>query len=118
MMNKKTPKKDELFVRQYIEKVQWKFAKTYAKSAPHSYTIREWEPDLENEFERFVLIIRTYGYAERYWSKIHWYFKVEDLKYWTMGFPLERTVVINRAPIDQTYGSQHPVDEFPRKAPF
>jgi len=118
MPNKKTPKKDEQFVREYIEKVRWKFAKSYTKTAPHAYTVKEWEPELEKDFERFVTIIRTYGYAQRYWSKIHWYFDVDGYKYWTMGFPLHITIIINRADINQTYGRQDPIEEFPRKAPF
>jgi hypothetical protein len=118
MANKKTPKKDEKFVREYIEKVRWKFAKSYSKTAPHAYTVKEWNPELEKDFERFVTIIRTYGYAERYWAKIHWYFDVDGLKYWTMGYPIERTIIINRADVNQRYGKQDPIEDFPRKAPF
>ncbi len=32
-----------------IEKQQWKFAETYAKTAPHEYIIDEWNIELFNE---------------------------------------------------------------------
>jgi hypothetical protein len=116
--NKPTPIDDENFVRAYIDTVRWKFAKSYGKTAPHEYTVKEWEPEMENEFERFVTIIRTYGYPEKYWSKIHWYFEVDGLKYWTMGFPLDITIIINRADVKTTYGNQDEIPDFPRDAPF
>jgi hypothetical protein len=116
--NKPTPEADEEFVRDYISKVRWKFAKSYGKTAPHEYTVKEWEEELEEDFDRFVTIIRTYGYAEKYWSKTHWYFEVDGLKYWTMGFPLGITIIINRADVDTVYGNQAGIEEFPRSAPF
>jgi hypothetical protein len=36
-----------------------------------------------------------------------------------MGYPVrEVTKVINRADANQFYGSQHPIEEFEREAPF
>lgn len=116
--NKPTPPEDEQFVREYIEAVYWKTAKSYSKTAPHQYTIREWEPERDHEFVRFAEIIRKYGYPERFYRKIHWYFQVGEYKYWTMGFPLDETIVINRAGVNETYGFQAPIKEFPREAPF
>jgi len=117
-VNKPMSTEDAEFLREYIATVRWKFAKTYSKVAPHSYTVREWREENEDEFERFVLLIRNCGYPERYWSKIHWYLEVDGLKYWTMGYPLHITKVINRADVNQKYGSQDPIDEFSREAPF
>jgi len=117
--NKPTPEEDVEFMKGYIDRVRWKFAKTYAKSAPHEYTIREWDEEREEEFIRFVKIIRTYGYPERFWKKINFYYEVDGMKYWTMGYPVrEITKVINRADVNQFYGSQHPIEEFEREAPF
>lgn len=116
--NKPAPEEDDIFLREYIDSVRWKTAKTYSKTAPHQYTVREWNEDRDDEFVRAVEIIRTYGYPERFWKKINYYYQVDDKKYWTMGFPLYTTKLINRADIDQTFGSQHPIEEFPREAPF
>lgn len=116
--NKPTPQEDDDFFRGYIDSVRWKFAKSYSKTAPHAYTVREWDEERDDDFVRAVSIIRTYGYPERYWSKIHYYYQVDDLKYWTMGYPLHITKIINRADVNQTYGSQHPIEEFDREAPF
>jgi hypothetical protein len=121
--NKPTPPEDVEFMRNYIASVRWKFAKSYAKTAPHEYTVRnwddgEWTEEQDRDFVRAVEIIRKYGYPERYWSKIHWYFAIDGLKYWTMGYPLDITKIINRADVNQTYGSQDPIEEFSREAPF
>ena len=92
--------KDLNRVKKYIASVHWKFAKTYAKTWPHEYTIRNWEPDKDSEFAFFVMFIRKYGYPERFFRKIHIYYELDGFKYWTMGAPLEITIVINRAIID------------------
>lgn len=84
-------------VRSYIGKVYWKTAKTYAKSWPHEYTIRWWRPELDEEFVFVVLYIREHGIEERFYSRKHIYLYLDGLKYWTMGDPLERTWVLNRA---------------------
>ena len=118
--NKPTPKEDVEFMERFIEERRWKTARTYSKTAPHSYTIRDWIPEKDDEFVRAVEIIRTYGYPERYWKNVHWYYQVGDLKYWTMGNPMWDTIVINRANVETTYGNQDGLEdlEFPRHAPF
>jgi hypothetical protein len=83
-------------VDQYIKKVDWKKAKTYRKTAPHEYTIRDWRKDLDDEFVGFAKLIRRIGTEERFYSKTFLYFYHGDYKYWTMGDPLEATVVLNR----------------------
>jgi len=116
--NKPTPKEEDDFLRSYIDKVHWKTAKSYSKTAPHQYTVWEWEEDLYDEFVRAVTIIRKYGYPERYYRKIHYYYEVDGQKYWTMGNPIEKTKLINRADLDAVYGSQHPIDDLPYEPPF
>ena len=46
--------------RDYIAKVRWQFAKTMPQW-PHWYTARQWNPDLESEFEAVATLIRETG---------------------------------------------------------
>lgn len=81
--------------REYIKANYWKFAKTMAK-IPHEYTLRERSTN-EAAFEGFVTFIRENGYDEKFFSKTFTYYNVDGYKYWTMGSPLEQTILINRA---------------------
>ena len=39
--------------RHYIAQVRWQFAKTMPQW-PHEYTVRNWRPELESDFEEFA----------------------------------------------------------------
>lgn len=78
-----------------LTKAKFHFAKTMS-NIPHSYTRkREWsDSDL---FEEVVMFIRENGVRERFYSKTYTYFYDGDYKYWTMGSPINETILINRA---------------------
>ena len=61
---------------------------------PHWYTLRKENP--QDGFEGFVTFIRENGYREEFQG--HWYvkFDLDGWSYWTMGAPLEETILINR----------------------
>lgn len=82
-------------IRHYIQGNEWKFAKTM-KKIPHAYSVKETCSDSE-AFEKFVLYIREHGYPKRFFSKTYMYLDVDGFSYWTMGNPLSRTKLINRA---------------------
>ncbi len=84
-------------IEKFIDSANWIFAKTYAKTAPHEYAVRDKNPSLEDEFVYFVKFIREHGYNEKFWNKLHIYYDVGDYKYWTMGNPIDETTIINRA---------------------
>ena len=97
------PKADDwMWARQFIQDRRWQEAKTYRESAPHEYTVRDWQPGKEKngEFDRFVTLVRRCGYADFYYRIRHIYCAVDEFKYWTMGWPIEATTVINRARLD------------------
>lgn len=77
-------------------------AYTYARTmpyCPHWYTLRKnWQDD--NRFVHVVETMRRYGYQERYGRKTFTRFDVNGFKYWTMGDPIETTILINRAYIE------------------
>ena len=78
-------------VRKYINKVKWKEAKTYKKTFPHEYTIREWDKELEEEFEKVVMYIREAGREESFFGQRYIY--LYGYKYWSMSDPLNITRV-------------------------
>ena len=40
------------------------------------------------------------AYADFYYRVRHLYWAIDEFKYWTMGWPVEETEVINRARVD------------------
>lgn len=79
----------------FIEANEWKFAKTMAR-IPHEYCLKERcnDPDM---FERFVMHIRRNGYESKFFKRTYIYFDVGPHQYWTMGDPLHKEILINRA---------------------
>ena len=88
-------KKDFIFLQKTLNENNFRYAKSMPEF-PHWYTLRkDWSKD--DEFIETVLLIRKYGKIERYWGKEYIYFYMNGYKYWTMGAPLEKTILINRA---------------------
>jgi hypothetical protein len=65
---------------------------------PHQYCLRKsWRGN--TSFVSVAETIRKYGYVEWFWRKPYMMLNVGEFKYWTMGWPLEVTVLINRTKI-------------------
>lgn len=80
----------------FIERHRWTFAKTYAGFAPHAYVVRDKCGD-EEGFISFVRFIRRFG-RPRIWRRkvyICWY-APDGKRYWTMGWPVAETTIINQ----------------------
>jgi len=90
------------WARDFIEQRGWREAVTYRETAPHEYVVRKWETDEQGNrnFNRFAILIRRFGYADYYYKVRHIYWAIDELKYWTMGWPVEETMVINRTRVD------------------
>lgn len=97
------PDDDLNWMLNYIDDCFWKPSK---QSASHAYTVREWRPQNDADFVKFVELIRTYGHPENFYSKTYIYLHIDGLKYWTMGSPIAETIIINRAPSRAFYGRQ------------
>ena len=88
-------------LRDFVENIEWTFAKTYAATWPHHYIVKERvEEDL---FIKMVKHIRRYGYEGLFYKKKLIYFEEDGYVYWTMGAPIEETTIINRCPKESTY---------------
>ena len=88
-------------LRDFVIREKWTFAKTYAKTWPHEYIVRDRVD--EALFVRLVEHIRAHGYQGRFYSRPITYFDEAGLTYWTMGSPIAETTVINRCPKENTY---------------
>lgn len=68
----------------------WKFAKTYAKIAPHEYILKEWNPTL---FNKITELITSKGYNKFFWGFNYKYFDIGEYKYWQIKNILNRTLI-------------------------
>ncbi len=89
---------------QFVAVEKWVFAKTYAKTWPHEYIVRERVD--ENLFVKLVEHIRANGYQGYFYKKEITYYEEDGLVYWTMGAPVIETIIINRCAKENTYESR------------
>ena len=83
----------------FINTSRWCFAKTMPQW-PHEYVVRDWQPDKEPAFERFVTLIRDHGYDAPFLDGATYrYLAIGEWKYWTMGEAPNETTLINRAKV-------------------
>jgi len=88
-------------IKKFIETTPWTFAKTYADTWPHHYIVRDRVD--EELFVKTVQHIRRFGYEGLFYKMKITYFDEDGLVYWTMGDPIEKTIIINRCPKESTY---------------
>ena len=77
----------------YISNVFWRTS----LDGSHQYTLRSWKFELAEMFNAFVLHIGQHGYVDNFMGQEYTYFNLGDYRYWSMGAPLEETILINRA---------------------
>ena len=73
---------------------------------PHTYTVRVWRPDLQQDFLAFAQLIQTRGDLKTWGGRVGAYLEADGLEYWTMGARVPETTVINRAPVDAPEASR------------
>lgn len=90
--------------RAYIAAVggqgQRKWQHSHPPQPPHTYTVRSWRPDLQQDFLAFAQLIQARGELKAWKRYVSPYFELDGLAYWTMGARVPETTVINRAPVD------------------
>ena len=85
----------EKFIRKQIKDslnhIEWTFAKTYAKFAPHEYFVDKQYP---RSFRLFKMMIREYGVNKKFTlfghTKTYRYLFFEGYKYWNIENILNR----------------------------
>lgn len=81
-------------LRAFIDGAHWIFAKTMPEH-PHWYTLRK--ENAQAPFEAFVLHIREHGGQDVFERRAYTKLDIDGWSYWTMGAPLDQTILINRA---------------------
>ena len=84
----------------FIETEKWTFAKTMPEW-PHEYLVRERVD--ERLFLQMVEHIRKFGYEGKFYSETFVFFDHNGFIYWTMGEPIEETIIINRTQKENSY---------------
>ncbi|MEX2430291.1 MAG: hypothetical protein WD645_00045 [Dehalococcoidia bacterium] len=81
-------------LRRALEAAPWRWAKSYAKTAPHWYIVRHQVPDL---FNAMVDLVRAEGVSRRWKDgRTYRYLDLDGWKYWHV------TGVLNREPLPGT----------------
>jgi hypothetical protein len=80
-------------LRRFVSDEHWTYARTMP-NWPHEYLVRA-RVDAAL-FERLVEHIRGNGYEGHFYRKPITYYDEAGLVYWTMGAPLDETIIINR----------------------
>lgn len=86
-----------------VDTEQWTFAKTMPQW-PHEYLVRK-NVD-EDLFEDLVRHIREHGFKGHFYRKTMTYFAEDGMLYWTMGEPVDRTIIINRCKEEDSYDNR------------
>ena len=86
----------------FAESHRWKFATTYAKTAPHEYLVKSWlSEDDKREYERFVATMKKNSVVGYFYGHKNDYFILGDHYYWFMGQHDNMAVdLINRTTIN------------------
>ena len=103
-------------LRRFINDEQWRSANRMP-DWPHEYLVRERVD--RKLFERAVKHIRSNGYEGVFIHTQIRYYEEGDVVYWTIGAPVEETVIINRCRKEDTFESRSkngtlPPDRFVR----
>ncbi len=69
---------------------------------PHEYLVRERVRD-KDHFVQLIEHIRSQGYEGTFYRMKITYYDEDGLTYWTMGAPIEETIIINRCRKENTY---------------
>ena len=72
---------------------------------PHYYMLRKECGDVE--FVRFAELIRKYGHCQIYQGMAYTVLDVDGWLYWTMGAPIEETILINRKELHLYEGGEY-----------
>jgi len=88
---------EEMELQKLLSCAQFRYAKTMPKF-PHHYTLRKtWD---NHVFDEVVKAIRELGSPRMFGNREYIYYDFDGCTYWTMGSPIDQTILINRAAHD------------------
>lgn len=93
---------DETYMRDFINKQSWIFAKTYANKAPHEYIVCGRTKGTDEEFMAAVNYIQENGITMLYWGHPNKYIFFDGRQYWVMrNDENDPTTILNRCNCDE-----------------
>lgn len=90
-----------------ISTLDWVYAVTYAKSAPHEYIAERTEGMTKADFVRAARVIHTFGQPQKFYEWTRIYLVYDGWKYWTMHTDHRDVNLINRGLDHHVYGVQN-----------
>ena len=88
----------------YIAEVRWQFAKTYAATFPHEYTIPNWREDLTDDYLWVVKeFIINHGVKGKFFRSTYHYFYFDNWKYWMVPSPKGQPGALNREGVNEKF---------------
>ncbi len=97
-------------LKAFIGEVTWTYARTMPEW-PHEYIVRDRVD--KKLFVDMVQHIREHGYEGNFYKRKITYFDEDGMTYWTMGEPLNETIIINRCKKENTYEERLKRGELP-----
>lgn len=94
-------------LKRFVDKAEWKYAKTYKDSWPHEYVVRDKIP--EAMYCQLCKHIQAEGKDEKFFQKTQRYLHEDGWSYWIMadgGWQADRTGIVNRTPTPLYYGER------------
>lgn len=89
-------------IKDFIDKQNWIFAKTYAQKAPHEYVVRNNIIGTDEEFMEVVNYILDNGITMYFWNHPNKYIFVDGRQYWVMrDGENDLTTILNRCNLDE-----------------
>jgi SAM-dependent methyltransferase len=106
-------------------KIDWTWARTFAKSFPHSYVVKGKNIS-DEDYERLFHLIQRFGVPRKFFQRINIELVMPDVtiehgpkrdrqtavgvKFWPMTDQISESIIINMAPADASYGDQDAPD--------
>lgn len=87
-------------IKGFIKNATWTYAKTMPEW-PHEYIVKHKVDN--NLFVETVKHIREFGYHGSFYQEHYTFFEEDGMVYWTMGEPINETIIINRCKKEGTY---------------
>ncbi len=89
-------------IKEFFDKQDWIFAKTYAKKAPHEYVVRDNITGNDKEFMDVVNYIQENGITIYFCNHPNKYIFLDDRQYWIMrDSEDDPTTVLNRCNLEE-----------------
>ena len=95
---------DEL--QAFIKGAPWRWAKTYARTWPHWYVVRDHlDSRRQEQYRALIRFYLDHCYEGRFFNTTVWYLDIDGWTYWGAGkgYLVEDHTLLNRCEIEECY---------------